>query len=75
MKTFDCKYYLPCGMCELKKALCTYFTPIPAAPTPIEPSPIDPWKNMNVSVYACPAGTTTTWQACADGPRFQIKEG
>ena len=52
MEIFECKYYLRCGMCELKRKPCTYFTPY--CP---EPYPWKPKDNIAVTVYGCP-----TWE-------------
>lgn len=60
----DCKYYLPCGMCELTKEKCIQYdityvpNPITNYPNPItiNPNPI-PWRpdeNIPVTVYGPP---------------------
>lgn len=57
MEIFDCKYYLKCGMCELKKTECTYFKPLD---TPQIYRPFSPYENIPVSVYGCPPISVTT---------------
>ena len=55
--SFYCKYHLPCGYCELKKELCTYFS------YTIPRSYFEPQRNNAVSVYGCPTWNEVTCAA------------
>ena len=59
--TPNCKYFLPCGWCELKKERCSeYRMKIDIPTVPWEDSWY-PGINIPVTVYGCPSFKPTTY--------------
>lgn len=69
----DCKYYLPCGMCELTKEKCIQYDII-QVPNHITINP-DPWRpneNMPITVYGPPYFTPSdvNWEDFTNANRI-----